>query len=271
MSFFETKRGRLEIRELRTMDEMSEAEVIQTRVWGADIYPHPKEMLIPVQHEGGLLAGTFTEQGEMIGLLFSFPTRDPKAAHSQMLATLEDWRGLGIGARMKWFQRDWYLDRGINQVRWTVDPLRAANAELNIRHLGGICATYMTDYYGIMQGIDGGTATDRLLVEWQLDSTRVAQHAKTAPLDQGFPGITNANPGVGDEPGEENLDLSDPQILIRLPGNFIRMTQENPELASQWRMRTRKVFMTYFAKGYQIMAFTRIGGPAYLLSKEPIG
>jgi predicted GNAT superfamily acetyltransferase len=153
---------------------MIAAEQIQKTVWGWEAIPHPKEILIPIQHEGGLLAGAFDPAGKMVGMVFGFPTRQVDVQHSQLLATLPEWRGQGIGARLKWFQRSWCLERGINHVRWTVDPLRAANAALNIRHLGGTASTYYTDYYGVMQGIDAGAPTDRLLVEWDLNHPRVS-------------------------------------------------------------------------------------------------
>ncbi|HEX9028594.1 MAG TPA: GNAT family N-acetyltransferase, partial [Anaerolineales bacterium] len=128
MTLLQTPRGPLAIRELSTIEEMIAAEELQRKVWGADTFPHPKELLIPVQHEGGLLAGAFTQENELIGFVFGFRTRDPGIMHSQMLATLSDWRGNGIGEHLKWFQRDWCLAQGIRLVRWTVDPLRAANA-----------------------------------------------------------------------------------------------------------------------------------------------
>jgi chorismate synthase len=267
MTILETRRGTLEIRELRSIEDMVSAESIQAKVWGSDVIGHPKELLIPVQHEGGLLAGAFTAQGEMVGFIFSFPTQDPKAAHSQILATLEEWRGLGIGARLKWFQRLWYIEKGVSTIRWTVDPLRAANAELNIRHLGGICSTYLPNYYGAMDGIDAGTASDRLLIEWQLESQRVKLHAESTPEDLGFPGTVCANPGVGNEVGSSCLELDADQLLIRLPENFIRLAKEDRGLANHWRVRTRELFLGYFSKGYQLADFTRVGGPFYLLRK----
>jgi chorismate synthase len=267
MTIFETRRGILEIRELRSIADMVAAESIQAKVWGTDVIGHPKELFIPVQHEGGLLAGAFTAQAEMVGFIFSFPTQDPKAAHSQILATLEDWRGLGIGARLKWFQRLWYLERGVSIVRWTVDPLRAANAELNIRHLGGICSTYLPNYYGAMDGIDAGTASDRLLIEWQLESKHVLRHAESTPEDRGFPGTEYANPGSGNEVDASLPNLETIQLLIRLPEDFIRLAKEDRDLANCWRMQTRDLFLGYFSKGYELIDFTRVGGPAYLLRK----
>jgi chorismate synthase len=267
ISSFETPRGVIELRELNTMDDMEAAEQIQMKVWGPDISPHPKEMLIPVQHEGGLLAGAFNAEQMMVGLIFSFPTHDPSIHHSQMLATLEDWRGLNIGTRLKWFQRDWCLNHGINLVRWTVDPLRTANAELNIRHLGGICSTYYLNYYGIMKGIDAGTPTDRLLLEWYLNSARVEARYQNMPGDQGFPSAEAVNDVKDGEPIASRLDVMAAQILIRLPRNYIETSHTQPELALRWRLHTRDLFTHYFKRGYAIKEFTRISGPAYLLEK----
>lgn len=272
MNWIETPRGKLEIRELRTIEEMVAAERIQVAVWGAEAIVHPKEILLPVQHEGGLVAGAFTESGQMIGLVFQFPTRDPAAGHSQMLAVTEEWRGMGIGRLMKWFQRSWCLERSITRLRWTVDPLRVANAELNIRRLGAACSTYYTDYYGPMQGIDAGAPTDRLLVEWDLTNARVCRLAEAGlyappPPDVGFPRAMPCLRIVGDGPVRLRPGLDGAPALVPLPEDFIRLARENPPLALQWRFETRALFLEAFAAGYAITGFTRIDRPAYLLEK----
>ncbi len=268
MTLLETARGSLVIRELRAIPEMIAAEALQVKVWGKDEVPTPKEILIPVQHEGGLVAGAFSPAGELVGLVFSFPTHDPAACHSHLLATLEEWRGLGIGAALKWFQRRWCLDRGITRVRWTVDPLRAANAELNIRHLGGTACTYYPDYYGAMQGIDAGAPTDRLLVEWDLNSERVAARESATPPDRGFPAAAAANRVERDQPVRSAAELSASALLVRIPEAFVSLSRSHPELALDWRLHTRAIFQDAFARGYAVTGFTRVGGPAYLLEKR---
>ncbi len=265
MTLLHTARGTLEIRELSSMAEMTAAEEIQNLVWGPEIIPTPKEMLIPVQHEGGLLAGAFTTEDQMVGLVFSFPTQDPTAHHSQMLATLTAWRGLGIGARLKWFQRDWCLRRGILQVRWTVDPLRAANAQLNIHHLGATAATYLPDYYGVMVGIDAGSPTDRLLVIWDLNHARTVLRASGPLPDMGFSDVQAVNAVIQGQPADTRLGIEDLRILLHLPEDFIHLSKEDPAAALAWRLQTRELFLHYFARGYTITGFTRAHGPAYLL------
>lgn len=267
MTLLQTPRGPLAIRELSTIEEMIAAEELQRKVWGADTFPHPKELLIPVQHEGGLLAGAFTQENELIGFVLGFRTRDPGIMHSQMLATLSDWRGNGIGEHLKWFQRDWCLAQGIRLVRWTVDPLRAANAALNIRRLGGTASVYYPNYYGPMQGIDAGAPTDRLLLEWQLDSQRVAHRASGAQTDIGFPNTPEALETQNGIPCSIHLDLDAPSVLVRLPADFTGLSHTDPAMSMQWRMQSRVVLQHYFSKGFAVREFTQVGGPAYLLQQ----
>lgn len=270
MTQVETPRGRLEIRELRGLDDMAAAEAIQVQVWGP-ISPTPKEILIPIQHEGGLLAGAFLPGGELVSFVFCFPTRDPAAMHSHMLATLPAWRGLGIGTRMKWFQRQWCLERGVTGLRWTVDPLRAANAAVNIHHLGATACAYYPDYYGAMQGIDAGVPTDRLLVVWALGSPRVARRAEVTPEDHGFPDAVPVNDptaaSLAGQPTQASLTLDGPRLLVYLPEDYIRLAQAAPDMALAWRSQTRSLLQHYFAQGYRITEFTHIPSPAYLLEK----
>jgi chorismate synthase len=146
--------------------------------------------------------------------------------------------------------------------------LRVANAELNVRHLGGVCSTYYVDYYGRMQGIDAGAPSDRLLLEWYLASRRVETRAVAAPADSGFPQAQAANTVENGEPVRARLDLTCPQVLIRLPEGFLKMSAQDPQKANRWRAQTRELFSYYFDAGYEIVEFTRVGGPAYLLEMK---
>ncbi|MCX8955631.1 GNAT family N-acetyltransferase, partial [Ruegeria sp. NA] len=76
------------------------------------------DIMLAIQQEGGLVAGAFKDR-RMLGFLFGFPTSHPDAQHSHRLAVHPDSRGMGLGAKLKWYQRDWCLQRGINVVRWT--------------------------------------------------------------------------------------------------------------------------------------------------------
>jgi predicted GNAT superfamily acetyltransferase len=256
------------IRELIGTAELKDAERLQLAVWGFDTVPESSELLQAMQHFGGLVAGAFDRGGTMSGFIWGFPTRDPAVQHSHRLAVHPDWRGQGIGTQLKWFQHAWCLQRGITLVQWTVDPLRAANAELNIRHLGATSSTYLVDYYGEMYGIDAGAPSDRLLLDWQLDCPSVLEHRNKVPDDRGYPDAVEANRVEAGRSHDSRPDLTDPRVLLRLPCNFTRLAAKDRAQAILWRLQTRDLFQTYFQRGYSITGFTRAGGPAYLLERE---
>ncbi|RKE79273.1 GNAT family N-acetyltransferase [Rhizobium sp. AG855] len=170
------------IRDLNGIAEFRQAEALQAEVWGHGDTPDAADLMMVIQAEGGLVAGAFVD-GRLAGYVFGFPTRDPNIQHSHRLAVAPGLRGKGLGAELKWYQRDWCLQRGIRHVRWTFDPLRITNARLNLNRLGGRSSTYLVNYYGDMGGINTGLPSDRLLLDWYLDDPKVARRAEGELLD----------------------------------------------------------------------------------------
>ena len=73
------------------------------------------------------------------------------------------------------------LARGLGLVTWTFDPMRVANARLNLRRLGAVAREFLPNFYGTTSSaLHHGLATDRLLVRWELDSQRVARRGAAA-------------------------------------------------------------------------------------------
>lgn len=222
------------IRDLQGIGEFREAEDLQRAVWGAGDLPEAADLLLALQEEGALVAGAFAD-GRMIGYVFGFPSASPGVQHSHRLAVLPEARGLNLGARLKWYQRDWCLARGVSLVRWTFDPIRRINAGLNIGVLGAIARTYRADLYGTMQGINAGLPSDRLLAEWHLDSpavaARAAGHAPAMPA-----GATRS---------------------LRLTGSSDAELLADPERALAERMRLRHELTGAFAAGLAVIGFDR--------------
>jgi predicted GNAT superfamily acetyltransferase len=175
----------------------------------------------------------------MLGFLFGFPTSEPHKQYSQRLAVHPDSRGMGLGARLKWYQRDWCQSRGISMVCWTYDPLLSINATLNIEQLGATAGTYHEDYYGEMQGINAGAPSDRLLAEWHLASELVTKLAN------------DGRPVTG-----RCIDKQD-CLFVAIPANFSKMLSEDQELALSERLRVRAELQCAFAQGYRITGFDK--------------
>ncbi len=234
----------VELRELDGVPELKRAEDLQRAVWGADDPADNSDLMLAIQHEGGLVAGAFVE-GRMLGFLFAFPTKEPQVQHSHRLAVHPDSRGLGLGAQLKWYQRDWCLARGITSVRWTFDPLRRINAHLNIARLGATAQVYLPDYYGKMEGINAGVASDRIVADWALDSERVERLAK----------------GGGTEMAED-LD----GLRVTIPRDFDGMLSDDLSQSIADRQRVRDEMTNAFAELYRITYFDT-SNSAYRLAK----
>ncbi len=221
-------------RDLTGMAEFRAAEALQRAVWGAGDQPDPADLMMVIQAEGGLVGGAFVG-GQLMGYVFGFPTRDPQVQHSHRLAVLDQARGLGLGVRLKFYQRDWCLARGIARVRWTFDPLRALNATLNIHRLGAQSSRYLVDYYGEMAGINRGLASDRLLVDWDLAAPRVAARARgeDVPLPEGT------------------------ALPVELPEDLDALIARDPDRAGALRLTLRDAVQEALAKGRRILDFDK--------------
>ena len=113
---------------------------------------------------------------ELIGFALAIPgmRTGHSYLHSHMLAVRQQYRNAGLGRRMKLFQREEALARGIELMEWTFDPLEIKNAYLNIEKLGAIARRYNVNQYGITSSpLQGGLPSDRLVAEWWMKSERV--------------------------------------------------------------------------------------------------
>lgn len=236
----------VEYREVSGMKEFLAAEALQREVWGKGDKEDPADLMMVLQHEGGLVGGAFLE-GALVGYVFGFPTRDPAIQHSHRLAVRPTARGYGIGLGLKRYQRQWCLERGVSLVRWTFDPLRHANAYLNVCRLGVEVSVYYADYYGAMGGINAGLPSDRLLAEWHIGSA----HAGRCARDE-----RNVHPAS---------DGSGPCVTI--PADFDRLLASDAQTAHAERLRVRDALTRLFAEGYAIRDYDKTGR-AYLLSKS---
>jgi predicted GNAT superfamily acetyltransferase len=237
------------LRDLNGIAEMNAAENLQRAVWGKGDTPDPADLMMVIQQEGGLVAGAFLD-GRLMGYVFGFPTREPSVQHSHRLAVHPDARGAGLALRLKWFQRDWCLARDINLVRWTYDPLRVVNANINIHRLGGVSSTYLQDYYGAMSGINEGAPSDRLLVEWHLGSPSVSVRSSDTSWT------------AASQPGS---------VRIGIPADFESLLKTDRAKAMSERLRVRELMLAHFSSGYAVRDFDPASREYILVPKGASG
>lgn len=237
----------IQVRKCETLEEFHGCVELQRQIWGeADLEVEPVTMFVVAAHTGGQVLGAF-ENGRMIGYTLAMVgLRDGLAyLHSHMTGVLRDYRDRGVGRMLKLFQREEALSRGIRLIQWTFDPLELRNAHFNLNRLGAISRQYLANLYGTTTSpLHRGLATDRLLVEWRLDSARAVA----------------AIQNLAKEPG-------DAPAMIELPPELEQWQQENAAEIKNVQARLREEFTRWFAKGYAAVALrTRPGHRAYCLT-----
>jgi predicted GNAT superfamily acetyltransferase len=231
---------------------------LQRLTWGRDFSDVvPMSMLKVTQKAGGIAAGAFAADGGLLGFVYGLTgCAEGRPFHwSHMLAVNPAARDLGLGTRLKLYQREVLLDAGIEEVRWTYDPLEARNANLNLNHLGAEVAEYVEEMYeGEMGELARGIGTDRFILSWRIAGERVARALaglRTGEADC-FREAPVANPGAA----ERDLP-ADFRVRVEIPENIQAVKADQPETAVAWRMSTRRAFETYLARGYRVEAFYR--------------
>jgi predicted GNAT superfamily acetyltransferase len=223
------------IRSCETLAELESCVELQRQVWGysdADLVPVP--ILIVARKTGGHVLGAFDDD-RLVGftLAFSGFRAGTPYVHSHFLGVLPEYRDRGVGRALKLQQREHCLRNAVRLMEWTFDPLEIKNARLNIVRLGGIIRKFIPNLYGVTSShLHGNLPTDRLLVQWHLDSERV-----TAAL-------------AGDAPR-----TSSRAARISLPTDIARMRQKSPDAAGAVQSKLRREFEDGFARGLTVTGF----------------
>lgn len=255
--------GRVVIRELRSAEEFHETVDVAKEAWRFDDRVLSSWTdLIAGTHAGGMTAGAF-EKGRMLGFVHGLARTNlgEPAHHSHLLAVRPEAQGRGLSVRLKLFQRDWCLQRGIRIVTWTYDPFLLKNARLNIGRLRAVVRAFLPNFYGFMGGIYGNLPTDRFEVTWRLDAPAVAAAARggAAPPEE-TEQVPVARPGgVPDAP----------RVALPFPAGAPGIYRTDHDGTLRERRRFAAAARALFAKGFEVDGVAvRPDGPVYLLSKR---
>lgn len=275
------------IREIDSISEMKALEKLQKKVWRwDDLDTMPLMNFIVMKEVGGSLIGAFDRETP-VGFVFGFVGchEGNIVFHSHMLAVLPEFREQGIGRKLKLAQRQQALTKGFNCITWTFDPLQSPNAYLNFSRLGVIATKYKVNFYGehTSSALHRYIGTDRLWVNWYLESDRVSQRLEcgsSAKLSQADLRKLMSLVQRGRDGWPQSQPLAahvDQQVLIDIPADIGSLQQQCPRLAVAWRNATRSAFTEALAAGFVVEEFYRLDrhgefvGCYLLSSKMPDG
>jgi predicted GNAT superfamily acetyltransferase len=259
---------RMHIRPLTTLEDCKRVAALEKTVWGLsdaeDVVP--SILLIVSIKRGGILLGAFDGAGDMQGFVYSMAgLKDGRPMQwSHMLGVAPSVRDSGLGTQLKLAQREAAIAMGLELIEWTFDPLQALNAHFNFAKLGVVVEEYEENTYGESSSpLHRGAPTDRFVAAWRITTAhverRIASMNRPRVRDARVMAAPVVNPsGVLEQtlvPGDVDLTCDEPRLLVEIPTDYDKTLVRDPALALEWRLSTRAIFESYFARGYRAVDF----------------
>jgi predicted GNAT superfamily acetyltransferase len=239
------------VRSCHKLAEFHACVALQREIWGEEpLEVEPATMFVVAAHTGGQVIGAF--DGELlVGFTLAVAgVRDRVPyLHSHMTGIKDGYRDRGIGRKLKLFQREEALGRGIRSILWTFDPLELRNAHFNLNRLGAVCREYLPNLYGVTTSpLHRGLRTDRLLAEWHLNDPRVL-----AAVDRESCGMVSTG---------ETMSAVEIFVPKKVPYDLGDFSEVAP-----LQDRLRDEFTRRFADGYVATGVATGEKAAYILTK----
>ncbi len=228
----------VQLRQLAKLDEFAEAVRLQREIWGfQDVDLLPLRLFVVASKIGGQVLGAF-DGSKMVAFCLCIPGLKPGGKpylHSHMMGVMAPYRNYGLGRLLKWKQREYAFENGVDLIEWTFDPLEIKNAFFNIERLGAVVRRYVHDQYGRTSShLHGGLPTDRLIAEWWLASDRVVALSKDNPLVR-----------------------PEPIARIAVPTHIDELRRQRQAEAIEIQASIAGQFDQYFSKGLAVVGFER--------------
>ncbi|WP_353649627.1 GNAT family N-acetyltransferase [Nakamurella sp. A5-74] len=266
--------------DVHDVDGFEDVRVLFDAVWQPDPGDEPvtRGLLNALVHCGNYCSAAFVGD-RMVAASMGFLGLLPEPLlHSHITAVLPDRVGSGVGRAIKLHQRWWALQRGLQVITWTYDPLIRRNAYFNAVKLGALPVEYLVDFYGEMNdAINAGQGSDRLLSRWDLLQPHRSRPS-SAPVRElitvvdGIPVLSEDPRSVATEvlaadqraaPGAGRMRLS-----ITLPADVEALRAADPVTAARWRAVVRHSLGSLMDLGWRVVDVSRDQG--YLMeSPEP--
>ncbi len=267
------------IRALATLSEYRECVELQEETWGRGFSERvPTAMLQVAQRLGGVVAGAYDWEGDLAAFVFGITGwEEGKPVHwSDMLAVRSDVRGTGLGRRLKEYQREAMLAKGVDVIYWTFDPLVSRNAYLNLARLGVVSREYVRDMYGQTDSpLHAGIGTDRFIARWDIATDRVSRRLAAGDAEvTTLPAEAERALDVADpsadivSPTDPRLNLNAKWVAIAIPEDIQKVKEASIDLAMSWRYTTRVTLGHYLDRGYEVRELVRDGPySSYVLAR----
>jgi len=253
--------------ELAALPALREVQALFDGIWhpAPDNRPVTVEVMRALAKAGNPLAGAYVGEQLVGACVGFFAAPCGTSVHSHITGVAPSAQQRSIGRALKLHQRAWALQRGVERITWTYDPLVRRNAWFNLARLGATPLEYLPDFYGAMDDtINGADQSDRLLTAWALASGTVVRAAAGDPVVVDLPALRAA--GAVDvvsaaADGSPVAATAPPGVprLVAVPADVEAMRAADPGLAAQWRLAVRHALADALDSGARVLGFAREG------------
>jgi chorismate synthase len=230
---------------------------LQARVWGM-----PPEELVPVNilailpDTGGSVIVAYREElgfnaDGWLGFVIAAGGRSGTLV-SHMLGVREEQRGTrDLGWHLKLLQGYEALRAGHRSAVWTFDPMRGANARLNLEKLGATVRELTLDKYGVLRSdLYGNVPSDRFTAYWDLVATTTHGRLEDVRTERYLgpdPELVRDLPEITPDNAEQLAKAAPAAARYRIPADIDQLMSEDACRANDWRSEMRTAlspFMT---------------------------
>ena len=245
------------VREVTSLEELRAVEALFVATWEttADQPPVNADLLRAFAHSGCYVAGAYDGDrllGASVGFLGG--RGDDAHLHSHITGVAPAAQGRGVGRSLKFHQRDWCLERNIDVVTWTFDPLVRRNGWFNLHQLGAEIVAFERDFYGEMRdGVNAGDHSDRCLVRWDLAGAAARPALEAGGVEAILTEDGDGRPLVSPAAGNGSARR------VAVPADGVALRRQEPELARRWRQAFRDSFGAAWDEGLRVQGMTTAG------------
>jgi len=260
-----TRTAGVRVRAAGTVAELRELIAVGDAVWGPN-GTYAVNELRALTFAGGVVLGAY-ELGDKssgpIGFLVGFlGWSGGLHLHSHQTGVMPACRSRGVGYALKLNQRAVCLSHGVQEVRWTFDPLMRRNTAFNLRRLGAHAHQFLPDFYGQMEdALNSDDLSDRLEAVWRLAEPIPVAFEGAPEVGRGAPAAVLAD--VNGWPHRTSVPPR-PGSHVAVPAEFGQLRQREPQRARAWRLAVRQVLKQAYGTGLRI---GDVDGYGYLLTQ----
>lgn len=231
------------------------------------------ELIEDKEHFVGFSYGFVGVEDKNVG----FRDPDNLVYYSMYTGVKDTYLKYGLGILIKKFQKKTLLDIfGVGTVSCTFDPLTGVNAYRNIHFFGMDVVDYKVDHYGSFGGRLNreDVPCDRFCIYWRLkEEVQRPEIEILKLLDNNHLVLSSEIREVEGKDGyvslavskDLNCGLENELLFIEIPYDFYTMVQATDvpdetirRIPLDWRLKTRKAFLTLLKRGYKIIDFLSV-------------